>query len=69
MRVLYPHGYHLTCKIGRPIYYERIGLLKIKELFQITSEERLVKYYIQSYENLLGRILPSCSEAKGSRVD
>jgi len=29
----------------------------------------LIKYYIQSYEILLNRIFPSCSKARGERVD
>jgi hypothetical protein len=69
VRQFYPHGYHKTDKLGRPIYIERIGQLKLQQLFQITNEERLIKYYIQSYELLLNRIFPACSKAKGRRVD
>ncbi|EAR98487.2 CRAL/TRIO, amine-terminal domain protein (macronuclear) [Tetrahymena thermophila SB210] len=65
----YPHGYHKTDKLGRPIYIERIGMLKLTQLFQVTTEERLIKYYIQSYEILLNRIFPTCSQAIGHRVD
>jgi len=65
----YPHGYFKTDKLGRPIYIERIGALKIKELFKVTKEDRLIRYYIQSYEKLLHEILPGCSEATGKRVE
>ena len=33
-------------KKGRPIYIERIGTLKIDEIFKITTEERLIRYYV-----------------------
>jgi hypothetical protein len=31
--------------MGRPIYIERVGLLKYDELFKVTDEKRLVKYF------------------------
>ena len=32
--------------------------------FKITNDERMVKYYIQSYETLLDHIFKHCSEVK-----
>ena len=49
----YPHGYHNVDKKGRPIYIECQGRLNIDKMFQITSEDRLLRHYIQSYEVLL----------------
>mmetsp|Transcript_37992 Transcript_37992/g.34022 ORF Transcript_37992/g.34022 Transcript_37992/m.34022 type:complete len:345 (+) Transcript_37992:43-1077(+) len=69
IRPFYPHGYFRTDKKGRPIYIERIGLFKVAELFKITSQERMVKYYIKSYEKLVNVILPQCTKASGHRVD
>jgi len=69
VKKFYPHGYFRTDKQGRPIYIERIGNLKIKELFKVTTEERLIKYYIQSYERLLHEMFPACSQAAGHRVE
>jgi hypothetical protein len=65
----YKHGYFKTDKTGRPIYIERIGLLNIDKLFSVTTEERLVKYYIQSYEFLLNKIFPACSKLSGRPVE
>lgn len=44
-------------------------MLQLNKLFEITTEPRLIKYYIQSYETLMKRIFPACSQARGSRVD
>jgi len=43
---VYPHGYHKIDKLGRPIYIERGGMLKVDKVFEISTEERLVKHFI-----------------------
>jgi hypothetical protein len=48
----------------RPIYIERVGLLKIDNMWKITTEERMLQYYTLSYEYLLKHIFPACTEAK-----
>ena len=62
LRKNYPHGYHKTDKQGRPIYIERVGFLNPDEVFKFTSEDRLLKYYQSSYENLLSNIFDACTE-------
>eukprot|EP00357_Protocruzia_adherens_P033659 CAMPEP_0115035046 /NCGR_PEP_ID=MMETSP0216-20121206/41144_1 /TAXON_ID=223996 /ORGANISM="Protocruzia adherens, Strain Boccale" /LENGTH=317 /DNA_ID=CAMNT_0002414309 /DNA_START=167 /DNA_END=1120 /DNA_ORIENTATION=- len=49
----YPHGYHKTDKLGRPIYIERLGSMNIKKVFEITTKERMLKYYVREYERVL----------------
>ena len=66
---VYPHNYHKIDKKGRPIYIERQGVLKIDEVFKITTEERLVKHYIQSYEILLKLRFPACSAVANQRIE
>ena len=66
---MYPHFYHRTDKKGRPIYIERLGLLKIDEVFKITTEERLIKHYIQSYETLMRLRFPACSAVACQRIE
>lgn len=41
----------------------------MQQLFSITTEQRIIRYYIQSYEVLLNRIFPSCSKAAGKKID
>lgn len=65
----YPHGYHKIDKKGRPIYIERQGMLNVDKVFEITTEERLVKHYIHSYETLLKLRFPSCSAVAGQRIE
>jgi len=44
-------------------------MLKLQQLFKVTTQERLIKYYIQGYERLIHQIFPACSKAAGHRVD
>ena len=47
---VYPHSYHKTDRKNRPIYIERFGMVTPAELWKVTTEERLIKHFIQSYE-------------------
>ena len=57
----YPHSYHKTDKTGRPIYIEMISKVNLDELFKVTTEERMTKYYVREYERLMKRRFPACS--------
>ena len=61
VKKLYPHGYHRTDKIGRPIYIELYDKTDVNELFKITTEDKMVKYYIKQYERQVKYIFPACS--------
>ena len=43
---IYPHGYYGVDKLGRPVYIERIGILDVGKLFEVTTEERIVRHYM-----------------------
>ena len=58
---LYPHGYHRTDKLGRPIYIELYDKTDVNGLFKITTEDKMVKYYIKQYERQVKYIFPACS--------
>jgi hypothetical protein len=58
---LYPHGYHKTDKLGRPVYIELYDKTDVNELFKITTEDKMVKYYIKQYERQMKYIFPACS--------
>ena len=53
VRDIYPTNYHGIDKQGRPIYIEVLGGLDIKKLFAVTTEDRVLKNYAQSYEYLM----------------
>lgn len=61
VKKLYPHSYHKTDKIGRPIYIEVLSKVELDALFKLTTEERMTKYYIREYERLMQRRFPACS--------
>ena len=61
IKKVYPHGYHRTDKEGRPIYIELYDKTDVKALFKITTEDKMVKYYIKQYERQIKYIFPACS--------
>ena len=61
-RVVYPHGYHGQDKLGRPLYIERYSKLNADFLYKVTSMERVSKYWVKGYEQLLFQRLPACSK-------
>ena len=61
VKKLYPHGYHRTDKIGRPVYIELYDKTDVKELFKITTDDKMIKYYIKQYERQIKYIFPACS--------
>jgi len=68
VKAIYPHGYHKTDKMGRPIYIEVIGAVDVAELFKITSEDRMMKYYVKEYEKTLKYRFPACSKDAGTLI-
>ena len=50
-----------TDKFGRPIYIELINKVNLDKLFQVTTEERMISYYIREYERLMKWRFPACS--------
>jgi len=64
----FPHMYFKTDKQGRPIYIERLGQLKHKEIWNLTTQERFLKYYARHSERMITEVMPACSEAAGTRI-
>jgi hypothetical protein len=63
VKLAFPHGYHGVDKLGRPIYISRLGKTSQEALFQVTDWDRFIKYWIQSYEELLYEKVPACKAA------
>ena len=69
VQTVYPHGYHGVDNQFRPIYIERFGSLNVPRLFEITTEERIVRHYIQEYEIMMKLRFPACSEVAGKKIN
>ncbi|KAJ1416010.1 CRAL/TRIO, N-terminal domain [Sesbania bispinosa] len=59
----YPHGYHGVDRYGRPVYIERIGMVDLNKLGQVTTQERFIKYHVSEQEKTLRVRFPACSLA------
>ena len=54
--------------MGRPVYFEILGGIKINEIFECADEDKLVKYYIREYERTRYRF-HACSRASGKLIE
>jgi hypothetical protein len=66
VKAAFPHGYHGVDKHGRPIYISRLAKTNQDAMFQVTTWERFIKFWIHSYEDLIWKKIPAC-EAKGGK--
>ncbi|XP_024522002.1 phosphatidylinositol/phosphatidylcholine transfer protein SFH1-like isoform X1 [Selaginella moellendorffii] len=65
---LYPRFYHKVDKLGRPIYIERLGKLRLEELFKVTSMERMLLDHIKEWEIFVDVRLPAASRDAGRAI-
>ena len=65
VKAAFPHGYHGVDKHGRPIYISRLAKTDQERLFQVTNWDRFLKFWTQSYEELLFKKIPACTKNGG----
>lgn len=54
---------------GRPIYIQHLGQVNIKKIYEITTEERMLKFHVQEYERCIQYIMPACSKVAGRHIE
>ncbi|KAG1660690.1 hypothetical protein FOA52_015901 [Chlamydomonas sp. UWO 241] len=64
----YPHFYHKLDKFGRPVYYELSGKMDVAKILTHTTEERIMKYHIWTWERFFKQLAPACSVMAGKPV-
>eukprot|EP00829_Urostomides_striatus_P012531 TRINITY_DN330_c0_g1_i22.p2 TRINITY_DN330_c0_g1~~TRINITY_DN330_c0_g1_i22.p2 ORF type:complete len:252 (+),score=35.20 TRINITY_DN330_c0_g1_i22:69-824(+) len=69
LKKVYPHGYHKIDKMGRPIYIERIGMMNLQKVFTLTTEERLMRYYVREYEKQWLYLHPICCQIAKKKIE
>ena len=65
VKAAFPHGYHGVDKCGRPIYISRLAKTSQDALFRATDWDRFIKFWIQSYEELIWTKIPVCTKNGG----
>lgn len=65
VKKFYPRYYHKTDKLGRPVYVEVVGELDIKQLFAVTTTERIIQNHVYEYEKLVNYRMTACSKKAG----
>lgn len=66
---IYPQGYHKTDKQGHPVYIQHMGRINLTKLYEVSTDERMMKYHIQEYERCLKYIFPICSLLQNRQID
>jgi CRAL/TRIO domain len=63
------HGFYFTCKAGRPVYIERMGIMDPQKILEITTKEEIVRYYTKMHEKVMWVMLPVASKAAGKPIE
>ncbi|XP_002964175.2 SEC14 cytosolic factor [Selaginella moellendorffii] len=64
----WPQAWHKTDKRGRPVNIQLFSRLNVEALFEVTSEERLIRRGLWVLEDLHQNKLPACSRDAGHHV-
>ena len=69
IKKFYPRFFHKLDKLGRPVYYEQMGFLDVKQMFAVTTQERMADSVIAEYEKNENYRFPACSLKAGVHIE
>ncbi|CDK29938.1 unnamed protein product [Kuraishia capsulata CBS 1993] len=65
----YPQYYHKTDIDGRPVYVEELGSVNINKMYEITTQDRMLRNLVWEYESFVKYRLPACSRKAGFLIE
>ena len=68
MLQFYPMYYHMTDKMGRPVYIEELGTVTTADLQKLTTEERMLRYHVGDWEVMRTTRFPAATRAAGREI-
>ena len=65
LQALYPHLMAGYDRDGRPVRVECMGRIRTKLLYELTTEEHLMRYHVYQNEEAARRFLPAANHRRG----
>ena len=51
------------------MYIQHLGAINVKRIYELTTEERTLRFHVQEYERCARYIMPACSRVVGHHIE
>lgn len=51
------------------MYIQHLGAVNVKRIYELTTEERTLRFHVQEYERCARYIMPACSRVAGRHIE